>query len=470
MEAREINLSLDFCLRVGDLLMSTGAGAADVANTMRNLARQFGLSTADIDVTFVNLSMHYQADPEEAPHVATRQVKSRATDYDHLTRLDHLVRAVLNGRMDLREARSELGRITSTPRSRPRWRITVAMAVLSGALAVFLGGDVRVALLAAMSAALIDRVQPLLARRRIPEFYVQAANAALATLLATAVAAAPVNIDVSRAITANIIVLMAGLGFVGAVQDALTGFYLTACARFTEVFLATAGIIAGVSGGLAVAGAIGAHIPYVAPGEITLQDATITIVGGAVSAAAWAYAVYAPGRIIAPIAVVGGVATAIYVAVPNEEIGRSWQVGAAALFIGLVSYSVAGRMRVPPLVIMVAGIVPLLPGLSIYRGLILLSSEEGSSTGLLAMFTAASIALALAAGVILGEYVAQPLKREARRVEQRLAGPRLVGPVQVAQTRRREDTADRSQRRAERRTQRRARGGVAASLGDEVTD
>ena len=45
--------------------------------------------------------------------------------------------------------------------------------------------------------------------------------------------------------------------------------------------------------------------------------------------------------------------------------------------------------------------------------------------------TAASVALALAAGVILGEYVAQPLRREARRVESRLAGPRLVGPVHV---------------------------------------
>ena len=31
--------------------------------------------------------------------------------------------------------------------------------------------------------------------------------------------------------------------------------------------------------------------------------------------------------------------------------------------------------------------------------------------------------------MILGEYVAQPLKREARRLETRLAGPRLVGPM-----------------------------------------
>ena len=41
--------------------------------------------------------------------------------------------------------------------------------------------------------------------------------------------------------------------------------------------------------------------------------------------------------------------------------------------------------------------------------------------------SAIATALALAAGVILGQYVAQPLKREAARLETRLAGPRMVG-------------------------------------------
>ena len=97
------------------------------------------------------------------------------------------------------------------------------------------------------------------------------------------------------------------------------------------------------------------------------------------------------------------------------------------MLIGLVSYSVAGRVRVPALVVVVSAIVPLLPGLSIYRGLSLLSAglTEGD-TGLLSIITAAAIAIALASGVIFGEYLAQPLKREARRLENRLSDPRRV--------------------------------------------
>jgi len=72
---------------------------------------------------------------------------------------------------------------------------------------------------------------------------------------------------------------------------------------------------------------------------------------------------------------------------------------------------VATRIAVPPLVVVVAAIVPLLPGLSIYRGMTLLASDD--LLGLVALITAVSTAIALSSGVILGEYVAQPLRREA---------------------------------------------------------
>jgi hypothetical protein len=52
------------------------------------------------------------------------------------------------------------------------------------------------------------------------------------------------------------------------------------------------------------------------------------------------------------------------------------------------------------------------------------------------MAAAGATAIALASGVILGQYVAQPLRREARRLENRLAGPRLVGPLRVRAARR----------------------------------
>ena len=95
LEARALNLTLDFCLRVGELLLSSGAGAADVTATMQSLSWQLGVRYPDIDVTFTSLSMSYQPSPEEPAVIQIRQVKQRDIDYEDLTQVDHLVRDVL---------------------------------------------------------------------------------------------------------------------------------------------------------------------------------------------------------------------------------------------------------------------------------------------------------------------------------------------------------------------------------------
>jgi uncharacterized membrane protein YjjP (DUF1212 family) len=59
-DLREINLTLDLCLRIGEMLMSSGAGAADVRITMESVAMHLGLRHAEVDVTFTSLQMSYQ--------------------------------------------------------------------------------------------------------------------------------------------------------------------------------------------------------------------------------------------------------------------------------------------------------------------------------------------------------------------------------------------------------------------------
>ena len=122
-------------------------------------------------------------------------------------------------------------------------------------------------------------------------------------------------------------------------------------------------------------------------------------------------------------------AVGVYAAAYDRGFGIAWSSALAALLLGLVSYPVASRARVPSLVVVAACITPFLPGLSIYRGLTLLAIQPSSA--LVAMVTAIAIAIALSSGVILGEYLAQPLAREGRRLEAKLAGPRLVGPHTV---------------------------------------
>ncbi len=443
--AREVHLTMDLCLRIGEMLLSSGAGAADVTATMRSVADHFGLRQAEIDVTFTALSMSHQRSADDVPTLMMRHVQQRDIDYEDLTAVDHLVRDVLTDQADLYLARSRMATIVSLGHAFPRWAVTVAWMVMAASVGVFLGGGPVVSLVAAVAAALIDRVQIVLARRRLPFFYLQVAGGAIATLLAAGVAATPIEVDPSLVVTANIIMLLAGIGLMGAVQDALTGFYLTSSARLIEAMMATAGIIAGVALGISVADTLGFELGQLVPGKVEASDLPAVLLGAAFSAAAFSVASYAPRRAVVPIALITAVAAGISQAITVAGVGRAAAAGAAAFFIGLVAYAVAGRVRVPPLVVAVPAIVPFLPGLSIYRGLTFLA--DGGffvSQGILALMTAISVAIALASGVILGEYVAQPLKREARKLESRLAGPRLVGPFRAM---------TRSERRALRRSE-----------------
>ncbi len=94
------------------------------------------------------------------------------------------------------------------------------------------------------------------------------------------------------------------------------------------------------------------------------------------AAAAFAYASYAPFRALVAVGLVGALGQAVLLAVNSSEVGRTWASAVAAVSIGAVCYLVAGTFRVPPLVVVVPALVPLLPGLDIYRGLALLAEGK----------------------------------------------------------------------------------------------
>lgn len=444
---RRITEVLDLCLRTGELLLSNGAGAADVAVTMDSLARHFGLRNAEIDVTFISLSMGYAA-PDGPSASLIRQVKRRTVDFDELTSTDHLVADILSDDLDLAEARRRVTRIGSTGRRRSRWAVNAGWAAMCAGVALVLGGNLVVVLTALLAGAAIEQGQHLLDRRRLPTFYQQVLGGFVAMVFAVAVSYAGLGADPSLVVSANIVMLLSGVGFMGALQDALTGYYLTSTARLLEVILSTAGIIAGVAAGLALARLIGAPVEQLSPSVDTPLSLVALVVGAALAAVGFGYASRARKGVLAPIGALGAGAVLVARLLDEVGVGRVFGVAAAAFLVGLVAYPVARRFRVPPLVVVISSVVALLPGLTIYRGLTLVGTGRTSAatggigpaqdvaTGILNMVLAGSIALALAAGVILGEYVAQPLTSEVRRLERRFSGPRLVGPIRWQAVRR----------------------------------
>jgi len=422
---REVYSTLDLALRLGDLVLSSGGGAADVEATMLAVTRACGLRGVSADVTFTELSIQQLSSIERPASILVRRVERRQVDYHELIQADRLVQDLVDGTVTREEAREQLLRIVSSPRRRTRWMVTASWGAVGASLAITLGGGAVVSALAFLAASGIHLGGRAIAGR-VPMFYQQAAGGFLATAVAVVAAATRVEADPSLVVTAGIIVLLSGIGLMGAMADALTGYPLTACARLLDALLATTGVVAGVAAGLTLADLVGADLGEVDPGAQGFVQGSAMALGAAFAAAAFGLACYAPFRAALAAATVAGFGQALFLIVERVPLGETWAAAAAAVLIGVVSHGISGRLRVPALVLIVPAVVPLLPGLAIYQGLTLLA--EGKD-GVLQLAAAGVTAIALAAGVVLGQYLAQPIRREGKRLERRLSGPRLVGPI-----------------------------------------
>ena len=233
-ERQEVYETLDLALRIGEILLSSGAGAADVTATMLAVTRACEVRHVSADVTFVELTLRHQPTSTEPAALQVRRVTRRPVDYADLIEVDRTVNDLVAGAITRGEARDQVARIVSTGHVRPRWAVTLGWGVMGTGIALTLGGSPIVCLLAFVAACAIDGTQLLLPPHRIPAFYQQAAGGFVATIIAVTASATPLEVNPSRVVTTGIVMLLAGVGIMGATQDALTGFPLTASARMID--------------------------------------------------------------------------------------------------------------------------------------------------------------------------------------------------------------------------------------------
>ena len=200
-DLREVDEFLDLALRIGEVQLSSGAGAADVTATMLGVTHACGLRNVSADVTFVDLTLHHQPSIGEPAAFRVRRVTRRQVDYADLTEVDETVGDLIAGRITRGEARDQVARIVSTGHHRQAWKVTLGWGVMGTGVALTLGGSPTVCLLAFLAACAIDRTQRMMSRLRLPSFYLQAAGGFVATLIAVARRRPPLEVNPSRVVT-----------------------------------------------------------------------------------------------------------------------------------------------------------------------------------------------------------------------------------------------------------------------------
>src|SRR5690606_41279167 len=148
------------------------------------------------------------------------------------------------------------------------------------AAALCFGAGSLVVLVAALAVGLLIAMGELLARWSIPPSYSQVLGGFIAVLGAVLVAFIDDTANPSVVVVSCIIVQLAGLSSISAVQDAVTGWYVTAAGRILETLMLTVGLVVGVRGGMLFASTVGANISVSASIALTLPSVLVVLVSG----------------------------------------------------------------------------------------------------------------------------------------------------------------------------------------------
>ncbi|MEE2523185.1 threonine/serine exporter family protein [Pseudarthrobacter sp. J75] len=415
--------TLDFALHLAETMFRYGAGALEVETSIIAVTAALGLKNIEVDITNQSVAINYA--PKDQPPVALlRVVRSWTNNYAGLAKVHQLVSDIVAGGVGRDEAIRRLDDAITSPKPFPRWMVTVAFGVFAAAFVGVLGGGPVSSLFAFALNIGVNLLGRQLGRWRVPDFFTTAACSFAVTLSALLLWRFELTNSPAIVVVGGILLLLPTGRLVSSVQDAINGFPVTAAGRFLSTLLTFGALVAGI----AVAFLVG-QLTGMQPIDVTqtfppAYDLWVLVLLTAIAVMAIAITEQTSWNLLLPTAAVGIAGYLVLVGAGAIGIGDRFSPALSAVVIGLLGRVVALKMGAPQLVVAVPAALILLPGLTIFRSMYVLTIEESEILfGFGGMLNAGAIVLGTAGGIVLGDVLARPLtgglasneRRRARR-------------------------------------------------------
>lgn len=436
-ELTENMRALRLVATVCDQLLSRGMAASDVVYMGLGITSTYCARKVHIDISHTILTISQDRGIDREPLTLVRTVVSRGSDYNTVQLLEEFAEDIRDGRVSLETAEHRLDAIIARKPLYSKWVTHLAGGGVSAGVVMLYSHNPSMWLIALGMGMLVSVTMHHMAKIGVPAFYSQALSgliiiiiAALTSLLAIATTSLPFldNVNPTLIIIGGIVMLVAGMTIVAAFQDALDEYYVTATARLLKVVMMTGGIVLGVTVGLYIATRLGVQLSAT-PDRLSLTDLNYQYAGAAIIAASFALGNHARVIGIVGAGLAGFMSLYVTLLLGSLDFGVIAATGIAAVLVGLAAAFLFRVFNIPGLVTMSAGIIPLVPGLTLYSALTYIAQSTPNTsefdTGVALLLRALLIAIVIAAGVTFGNLIGRPARIRSIKLENILPHWRL---------------------------------------------
>ena len=426
--------TLNFTLRLAEAMFHYGADAMDVDSAIIAVSSAYGLDSVEVDITNQSVTINYTSDPdiymesriakrnanadERFTHTLVRVVRSSTENYEALSEVYGLIYKITRGGMTLEMADLKLNQITHRPKPFPPLVVWAANLACAGTLTAALGASFATALSAVIIFIPVYLLIQWLSSIGIPAFFRMAASAGLTFLaiwlggegsILSVLQRQGEPISAPLVVAAGMIMFLPTPRLVGAVQDAINGFPVTAAGRFVSTGMSFLGLVVGIATAVSAINIFNG--PTLDIEQLRFEPTTPLAASVFFLVAIATVAITLQTKLVKVgwLMVITGCGLAAYYGyelLAGPSTGRG-PTACAAVMIGALSTYFAYRLHVPQAIFSIPAITFLLPGLSFFRGMYLLTVETDVILGMQNMITAVSIVVAMASGVALGNYTMQ---------------------------------------------------------------
>ena len=406
---------LCLALDVGEGMLKNGGEVARVEDTIERICRAYGAVHVEVFtiISMINAAIRM---PDGSYSMQLRRVKQTSNNLNTLEQLNALSRKICRERPSLDEFDDMLHQVKKQ-QPYPTWLHILASAVGASAFCLFFGGGVIESVITFVIGAIISVVMNY-PNARLNSMAKTVISSFIAATFAGLASVVIKDLDVNSVIIGAIMLLVPGMIFGTAMRDLFCGDLIAGTLKILQAIIQTLMIGFGYMLSYALIG------DRLIPEIIEVDDDLfiIQLITSFVTSISFAIVFKTNKRHLINAGIAGVLTYAAYLSLDVLTSSLFWAAFVSSFVAALFAEVNARLKKAPSVVLLMAGVIPIVPGGYLYRSVRDLI-RGSNSTAMSALGTAGAVALGIAGGIVtltivfglVRDYVSNKKKQRSNR-------------------------------------------------------